>query len=199
MNTVIGWSLILSAVWWVLQMGFVTTFFVIGQPYGALSNQSNAMNVICLLPLAMLIHIYTYQSQPLLSLSASAVGAAGVLLTAVASYLIMGGKISFAESLPPVMAGFSAIGVWLLAGFLMLRGLAPLPATLVNFGVVVGIGLAAIGLLFLWGDIQAGFTGGAIWSNPLIYPVLALVATGFFGLPVWSLLLGRHLLMLSNG
>jgi len=49
MNTFVGWSMILSAIWWVLQMVFVISFYAIGQPFGALSDFSNAMNVIFLL------------------------------------------------------------------------------------------------------------------------------------------------------
>ncbi len=89
MNTIVGWSLILSAVWWVLQMAFVTTFFAIGQPYGSLSDLSVALNVILLLPLALCFHIHTYPSQPLLSTASTVVGTAGVASAAVASLLIM--------------------------------------------------------------------------------------------------------------
>ena len=54
-------------------------------------------------------------------------------------------------------------------------------------------GLASIALIFLWGDVNAACQSGVLWSNPLVYPVLAMVAVGFIGLAVWRVLLGRQL------
>jgi len=122
-----------------------------------------------------------------------------MLSTGVASFLIVFGRISFEQSQPPVMAGFAAIGIWLTAGFLILRGQAVLPPSLANSGVVVGIGMASIGLLFLWRDVLGAFTTGSVWSNPAIYPVLVLITVGYIGLPVWAVLVGRQILDMAPG
>jgi hypothetical protein len=199
MNGIVGWSLILSAIWWGLQMGFVITFYVVGQPFGALSDLSNEMNVIFLLPLAVFLHAYSYPTQPVISVGSTVLGTAGVLSTALASFLILFGRISFEQSLPPIIFGFSAIGIWLALGFILLRIQAVLPPFLAAAGLVVGIGLASIGLLFLWGDAQAAFTTGAVWSNPAIYPVLLLTPVGYIGLPVWAVMTGRQILHMVPG
>lgn len=199
MNSVVGWSLILSAIWWVLQMSSVLTFYAVGQPFGALSDFANAMNVLFLLPLAVLLHAYNYPTQPVISVGAAVIGTAGVLSAAIASILILFGRINFAQLLPPVMAGFAAIGIWLAASFILLRSQSVLPSSLTSAGIVVGSGLASIGLLFLWGDVLTAFTSRAIWSNPGIYPVLLLIAVGYVGLPVWTMLLGRQVLNMAPG
>ncbi|MGA9193200.1 MAG: hypothetical protein WBZ24_15850, partial [Anaerolineales bacterium] len=77
MNGIVGWSLILSAILWGLQMGFVITFYVVGQPFGAFSDLSNAMNVIFLLPLAVFLHAYSYPTQPVISVGSTVLGTAG--------------------------------------------------------------------------------------------------------------------------
>lgn len=199
MSNVVGWSLILSAVWWALQVVFVLMFYAVGQPFGALSDFTNAMNVLFLLPLAVLIHTYNYPTQPAISAVATVLGAAGVLSAALASFLILFGRISFEQSLPPVVAGFAAIGIWLAASCILLRGQAVLSSSFVATGIVVGIGLASIGLLFLWGDMLTNFASGAIGANPAIYPVLILITVGYVGLPVWTALLGRKILQMAPG
>jgi hypothetical protein len=195
MHVLVRWSLIMSAAWWLLQMGFVLTFFTLGQPFGALSDLSNALNVIFLLPLGLYLQAQTCPHQPFFSVLAMVVGFAGVLSTALASFLILFGRIDFPQSLPPIMAGFCGIGAWILVGNLLIRGQSVQPISLNAFGTAVGLGLTVIGLLFAWGDINLAFSSGKIWSTPTIYPVLALIAVGYLGLPVWSLLLGRQVLL----
>jgi hypothetical protein len=199
MNMVVGWSLILSALWWGLQMGFVLTFFALGQPWGALSDLSTALNVLFLLPLALFLHAHNYPQGPFLSLLATAFGIAVVLSAAVASLLIFLGRISFEQSMPPVMAGFAAIGIWLALGSFMLRTHSLLPSGVTALGLIVGVGLAAIAVLFMWGDVNAAFTSGNLWSTPIIYPVLALVAVGDLCLPVWAVWFGCELIRPSGG
>lgn len=194
MNTIIAWSAILSAVWWALQLGFVLTFYAAGQPFGALSDLSNAMNALFLIPVVLYFHAYSSPSNAAVSWPATLIGVAGILAVAGSSFLILFGRISFAASLPPIMAGFAAIGLWIMLQTLALRSQALLPGGLIWLGIIVGIGLAAIGLLFLWGDVNEAWMSGRLFSSPAIYPALAAIAAGYLGLPIWLVMLGRHLL-----
>ena len=92
------------------------------------------------------------------------------------------------------MAGFAAFGVWMLEQILILRNQGVLPEQLIWLGISVGIGLEAIGLLFFWGNVNGTWATGRLLSSPAICPVMAAIAVGYLGLPIWLVLLGRHLL-----
>lgn len=194
MNTVVAWSAILSAIWWGLQLGFVLTFFRAGQPFGALSDLSNALNALFLIPVVLFFHFRAFPAGRAVSLFATVIGSLGILAIASSSLLIMFGRISFGASLPPIMAGFAAIGVWVLMQTLALPSQTALPGHLSWLGIIVGIGLAAIGLLFFWGDVSEAWATGRLLASPAIYPVGAAIAVGYLSLPIWLVMLGRHLL-----
>jgi hypothetical protein len=190
-----GWTLIASGIVWLLQLVFVTLLYIVGGPFGALSDFSNALAVLLLLPFALALHRINQAHAAAYSWVALLIGVVGIFTVAVPSILILVGRINFQQSLPPIIAGFAAIGVWLLVSFWILMAHGSLPPNLTRWGLVIGLGLASTGLLLtvsgsnplLGGDSKAFF------SNPLLYPAFILVPLGVLGYPFWAVGFGRLL------
>ena len=90
-NPIVAWSAILSAIWWGLQLGFVLTFFAVGQPFGSLSDLSNALNALFLMPLVPYFHAHSFPGSGAASLSATPIGVAAILAIAASSFLLLFG------------------------------------------------------------------------------------------------------------
>jgi len=194
----IGWTLIASVVCWILQLIFVSLLYIVGGPFGALSDFTNALAVLFMLPFGFTLHAINKENAAALSLTAWIIGIAGILSVAIASFLIFFGLIDFQQSLPPVMVGFTAIGVWLLISFMIVRSNGDFPRAMSLWGILIGLGLASISLLLI--AYNANPLLGGDWrsflSNPLIYPALILLPLGYLSYPFWAIWVGR--MYLSN-
>jgi len=192
----LGRAWIASGAFWILQLLFVVLFYTLGSPFGALSDLSNALTTLLVLPTGFALYRITKGSAPLLSRLTLITGLVGILSNSIASFLILLGIISFAQSLPPIVVGYAAFGVWLASISWLLRRHELAPAGGTAGGMVIGTTLGTIGLI--GPSINAGlFTGGgvaALFSNPLMYVVLPLFPVGYFGYPLWVIWSGRRLL-----
>ena len=195
-SSFLGWALITSGVFWILQLIFVTLMYTYNPLFGAWSDFSNAVTVILMLPLVWALYGLTKEQSQSLSLLAALLVVAGILANAVPSILIIIDRMSFAETLPPIIAGFGTIGLGLLLSFLLARAGGDLPSKVVLWGIVIGLGLFSFaGLLTV--DMYSIFTGGGMggfWSNPLVYPALTIGMVAYFAYPVWAIWLGRLVL-----
>jgi len=190
-----GWALIASGIAWLLQLVFVTLLYIVGGPFGALSDFSNALSVLLLLPFALTLHKINQTNAAASSWVVLLIGLVGIAAVAVPSILILVGRINFQQSLPPIIAGFAGIGVWLLVSFWILKAHSSLPPNFIRWGLVIGLGLASTGLLLtvsgsnplVGGDLKA------FLSNPLLYPAFVLVPFGVLSYPFWAVWFGRLL------
>lgn len=191
----IGWTLIASGIAWLLQLVFVTLLYIVGGPFGALSDFSNALAVLLMLPFALALHRINRAHAVVPSRIALLSGLAGIVLVAVPSILILVGKINFQQSLPPIIAGFAAMGIWLLISFWFFQSDGNLPVSLTRLGLIIGLGLAATGLLLTVSESNP-LVGGDIktfLANPLLYPAFILVPLGVLSYPFWAVWFGRLL------
>jgi len=195
----LGWTLIVCGISGVLQLIFVTLLYTVGQPFGALSDFSNAVMVLLILPLAFALYSMNREQSAFLSLIALLIGIAGILSTAIASFLIFLQRIDFAQSLPPIIAGFAGIGLMLLTASWIARSNNSLSSNVTLWGILIGTGLASLILLVLVvsGDFSKFLDGGGgVLSNPLIYPGFALGVLGYIGFLIWAIWLGQ--MMVEN-
>jgi hypothetical protein len=197
-SNTLGWTLIASGVFWILQLIFVTLLYTVNPLFGSWSDFSNAVTVLLMLPFVWALYNLTRDQNQVVSMIAALFGIAGIISAAVPSILIIIDRMTFQQTLPPIIAGFGAIGLWLLLHFLLARAGGELPGRVTLWGIVIGLGLFSFsGLLTV--DMHAIFTGGGMggfWSNPLVYPAITVGALGYFAYPVWVIWLGR---MIANG
>jgi len=192
----VGWTLVTSGVWWILGLVFVTLFYIVGQPFGALSDFSSALSVVLMLPFVFEMHRKNNQEAGILSLIALVAGIMGILMVAIASIMIILGTINFKQSLPPVLGGYASIGVWMFITGLILRANSSYPPKMITWEIVIGLGLASIGLLLTALSPDPGVISNwkTIWTNPLIYPSFILVPVGYLSYPIWVFWVGRMFL-----
>ena len=115
--------------------------------------------------------------------------AAMALLTAGGPLLVLG-VLAFEVETPIAMAAWVVLCLWLLLVNRWLRLSGTLPVRLARLGEVLGVGLLAgyaivgLGLLLPWMS----------WPQLVVFGVGVLIGLpAYLGIPVWFVLLGRHL------
>ncbi len=191
----IGWTMISSGVWWILQMIFVTLLYTIDSPFGGMSDFSNLLTMLLILPFTFALYRNNQAKAPTFSLIALILGIAGILSIAIASGLLIIKTIEFLQSLPPVFGGYVAFGASLLINFWIARTNNSLPTKVLAWGMMIGLGLVSIaGLLTVDLAQLFSFNMEGLWSNPLIYPAFVLTPFFFIGYPFWAFGVGRMIL-----
>jgi hypothetical protein len=183
----VGWTLIASGVWWILQLIFVTMLYIVGQPWGSWSDFSAALMVLLMLPLVFALYNLIRAAAPALSLIALIIGVAGIITAAVGSVLILTGRINFVQSLPPVVGGQVAIGVWFMISLWIARSSDVLPSKTAIWGIVIWFGLASLAVVLL--SSMAEIAGGdwqALIPSPVVYPIILIGLIGMLGYPFWA-------------
>ena len=188
----IGWTMIISGVWWILQMIFVTLLYTIDSLFGGMSDFSNILTMLLLLPFSFALFKKNRITAPVLSLIALILGITGILSISITSAVLIARKIEFLQSLPPVFGGYVAFGISLLINLWIARKNASLPPSVLNWGMMIGLGLVSIaGLLTVDLAQLFSFNMDGLWSNPLIYPAFVLTPFFFIGYPFWAFMAGR--------
>ncbi|MEK6255848.1 MAG: hypothetical protein N2C13_00845 [Chloroflexota bacterium] len=192
----IGWTIITSGIWWILQMIFVTLLYTLkASPFGGMSDFSNILTMLLLLPFSFVLFKSNQESAPTLSLIALMLGIAGILSISIASAMLIAKRIQFLQSLIPVFGGYVAFGISLLINLWIAKNNASMPPSVLNWGLMVGLGLVSIaGLLTVDLAQLFSFNMDGLWSNPFIYPAFILTPFFFLGYPFWAFMVGRRML-----
>jgi hypothetical protein len=182
---ILGWSAYLSAA--ATMLTFVTgiLFFSIGKPFGKINDISSVLQVLFMIPLAILLaRILAPHSLALVSI-ATAIGIAGMIVSAIGQSLLVTGRIDFQRSLRFFPAG-GAIGFWLVLVCLLAVAGGQFPPLLAWIGIAAGLGYGVTVIGFL--------TGG---QKSRLFQIGALVLA--ISYPVWAIWLGRSLLSGAMG
>jgi len=192
----IGWTLILSAIMWVLQMTFVSLFYAQSiSIFGTLSDLTNIFTMIFLIPFTTLLYKKVSQYKPLLGKISLVLGIIGIFSVSIASLLLISNYIGFIQSLPPIFIGYVAYGISLLIYLSVLKNKQIFTKPILIWGFLVGLGLVSIiGLLTVNLGKLFSFNIDGLWSNPLIYPAFLLTPFFFIGFPFWVFSVGKGIL-----
>jgi hypothetical protein len=125
-----------------------------------------------------------------------AVGLSAMAVLTIAGPLLVFGALTFEVSTPISLAAFSVFAVWLLLVNRWLRQSAALGPRVARLGEFFGAGplaggaIVGLGLLLPWTS----------WPQLVIFGVGGLLAVvAMLGIPIWFLLLGRHLAGAAQG
>jgi hypothetical protein len=190
-----GWIAIATGISAILSVIFLALMYTVNPSFGRVNDIFNSVIGILSLVMAWMLYAEYHVKSPLMSQFAIALAVVGAIFTIIGSILIIFGFKGFVMAGWYSSIGYALIGIWL-AGFCyaFLRG-AMLPHNLVIFGIVVGA-FMAIGLVGITG-ILAG-----IDSMESIPWYLYIAFFGWLGTyilyPIWTLWLGRYLLLRGN-
>ena len=178
---IVGWAAYLSAAATIVTFVTGILFFTAGQPFGTIQDTSSALQVLLMPPISLVLYALFRPYAPALSLLATAVGIAGMLVAGVLQVLLVFRAVQFEPTIRTTLTAGGAIGVWLvlvaalsLTGGILSRGLA-------WSGIVAGGGY----ILLVFGFWLGGQQHPLFWTGSL-----AAVA----GYAVWAIWLGHALL-----
>ena len=108
LNILVGWAAILSAVATLLTLITGYLFFSTGGMFGPVSDPASAFRMLLMLPIAGALYLLTSQATAALALVATAIGVAGMLITAVLQALLVFRAIEYEQTLAaPRVSGSS--------------------------------------------------------------------------------------------
>jgi hypothetical protein len=179
---IIGWAAYLSAA--ATLVTFVTgiLFFTVGQPFGTIQDAASALQVLLMLPIALVLHVSFRARAPALSLLAMVVGIAGMLVAGVLQALLVFRVVQFESTIRTTLTAGGAIGAWLVVVGALILADGTLPSGLAWSGIVAGGGyiLLVIGFWLggqqhplFWGGSLAAVIGYAVWAFWLGYAALS--------------------------
>jgi len=191
-SATIGWVAITTGVSAILAVIFLTLMFTVNRSFGKVNDVFNSIIGISSMVLAWTLYAEHHAKSPSISQIALALAVVGAIFTIVGSILIIYGFTDFILAGWFTGLGNALIGLWLVTFcYSMLRG-DILPHNLVIFGIVVG-GFMAVGLIGIPGIFAR------IDSMESIPWYLNIVFFGYLGTyilyPIWTILMGRNLLL----
>lgn len=187
-----GWIAIGTGVSAILAVIFLTLMYTVNSSFGKVNDVFNSVIGILSVVLAWMLYAEHHVKSPLMSQIALALAVVGAIVTIIGSILIIFGLTDFVLAGWYSGIGYALIGFCLAAFCFALLPVDALPHNLVIFGVVVGA-FMAIGLLGIPG-IFAGID--SIESMPWYLYVAFFGWLGtYFLYPIWTIWLGRHLLL----
>ena len=190
--TTIGWVAIITGVSAILAVIFLTLMATVNMSFGKVNDVFNAIIGISSAVLAWMLYAEYHAKSPLMSQIALALAVVGAIFTIVGSVLIIYGFTDFVLAGWYTGVGYALIGLWLVAFcYSMQRGDALLH-NLILFGIVVGA-FMVVGLI----GIPGIFTGiDSMESMPWYLYVAFFGWLGtYFLYPIWTIRLGRNLLV----
>ncbi|MBN1580833.1 MAG: hypothetical protein JXA89_09040 [Anaerolineae bacterium] len=173
-------SAYLAGTAWILGFIALFVFFAIGGIFGPINDAFSVFQFLFMIPLALALHRLLARHIFPLSLGATIVGIAVMLVMAVLQALLVLGVVRFEQSLKPILALGAVLGLWWLATSIPSLAYGALLAGLAWAGIVAGAS-DIIGAVGFW-------IGGQ--EHPLAaisFVALALSA------PTWTIWLGRVL------
>jgi hypothetical protein len=178
----VGWAAHLSAA--ATLVTFVTgiLFFTVGQPFGTIQDAASALQVLLMLPIAVVLYLLLRSHAPGLSLLGTVVGIAGMLVAGVLQALLVFRVVRFESTIRTVLAAGGAIGVWLVVTGALSLVSGTFPGGLAWSGIVARSGyiLLVIGFWLggqqhplFWAGSLAALIGYAVWAIWLGHAVLS--------------------------
>jgi MFS family permease len=176
-----GWSALVSAAATILGLLTLMLFFVLGNPWGTINDVASVIVALSILPVFVVLHRLHRQRAPTASLAATSLGTLGMIIAIVFQALLIGGKISYAQTAIVVPIAFGVFGIALIvySGLAIAHRLPP--RMLAWLGSAAGAGYIIV---------IAGFIlGGQEHPLTMIGGATALVCY-----PSWAIWFGRELL-----
>jgi hypothetical protein len=175
-----GWAGIVSGV--AMIAGFASAALLVspGQPGEVVYNLSGVVIALCMLPIALALHEVNRPNSARVSLIATSLGVAGMLVAACIQALLIIGAIGSALSWP-VLPAFGLVGIWLLAANILGRRGDLLSPGLSWMGGIAGAGYILVNLGWLYSGP----------GSPLV-PIGGLFTLVAY--PIWGIWLGYVLL-----
>lgn len=158
---------------------------VAGFSIGHLNDLLGAVQYATLAPVAWALASLLPATRPVRI--ATVVAVAAMATFAVLSLLLVLGVLTFAQQIGPVIVTIVAIYGWLLLVSLVGHRTRTLPRRVTRIGLLLGAGLL-VGLVLA----AAGFLLPGIGGRVAQWVGYGLAGAGWLGLPVWVLLLARH-------
>jgi hypothetical protein len=179
-DLIFGWAALLSAAVTMATLITGVLFFTVNESFGTVNDAVSVLQVVLMLPVAIVVYLLTRPVNGVLALLALAVGGAGMGIVAVLQAMLVLKMVRFEQTIKAVLSAGAAIGAWLvLSNLLALLG-SVLPWGLALFGIGAGIGY----LLAAFGFYQGG------QQHLLFYAGSALIVVGYV---IWGAWLGRLL------
>jgi hypothetical protein len=179
---IVGWAAYLSAAATVVTFVTGVLFFTVGQPFGTIQDASSALQVLLMPPIALVLYFLSRPHAPALSLLATVVGIAGMLVAGTFQVLLVFRAVQFAPTIRPTLTAGGAIGVWLVMVGAIGIASGTLPSGLAWWGIVAGGGyiLLVIGFWLggqqhplFWTGSLAAVIGYAVWAFSLGHALLS--------------------------
>ena len=172
-------------------------FFALARPFGGEPNAFGRLGTandvvlvgqfLTLIPVALSLRHRLPATSVVRRTTAAGVG--GMVAVALLQALLVGGLLDFDIQVVGVCAAFLPVFGWVFAASASGHRTGTLPRLVTRSGLLIGaaypLGLliCAPGLLFGWGSVaQLAF----------VVPGVLLGSVGWLGLPIWPLLLARH-------
>jgi hypothetical protein len=191
--TMVGWLALATGISGLLGFILIILFFTVGQSFGTLNDFFIGLTAILSVVLVWM-SASVFQGQfPILGQVALVIATLGGILVLVGSVLALTGRAGWYLSGLFMAAGYGLIGLWLLVlGYSTLRGIS-IPLNLAIFALVAGLVLA-LGLVAIPGIFHG--TDSQEYEFTLINSLWWAASLGYVAVyPVWSILLGRNLLL----
>ena len=176
-----GWSTYVSAIGTITTFVSAILFFSIGQPFGSINDIASVLQVIFMLPLALVLYQVLRPHGQTLSFLSATLGITGILMGGVIQSLLVAGMITYQQTVPFFLSG-AAIGGWLMLNNYLILTSHVLPRGLAWAGVLAGVGYIVTVAGFLLGGYQ----------NPFFFAGGLLTVICY---PTWALWLGRVLVL----
>ena len=159
-----------------------------GTPLGSASDLTGSLSVVFMIPVALALAGSLPQRRATRFTQAASLTA--MVLLSVGGPLLVLGVLAFEVETPIAMAAYVILSLWLLLVNRWLRLAGALPVRLARLGEVLGAGALA-------GYVVVGLSLLLPWMS---WPQLVIFGGGvliglpaYLGIPVWFVLLGRHL------
>lgn len=174
--------------------------------FGPLSDYAGLFQFLAMLPLPVALHHLASARNRRLSRVAEILGLTGLLIAALAQFLLVTHIIDFTVNLPIVLVGMVFIGVWLVVANRLGRASGALSRRLTLLGMYTGAMFAALGGLTLVMTLAYSVNPTAIANlgtflldTPVLAGTIIVVFTPallayFIGVPVWLIGIGRRFL-----
>lgn len=193
-TSMVGWVALTTGGVGLAALLFIILFYTVGGLFGPLNDLCNGLLGILSGVLATLLYAQVRTDAPLLSLVGLVLALVGAVVVPVGSALVVSGRIGWYRAGFYTMAGFAAIGLWLVGQNLQAQLGEGWPRGLVIAGLVVGglmiLGLAAIPGFF--SDVDSWETSP--WY--LKYVGMSASSLGWLVLyPLWCIWLGLTFLL----
>jgi len=155
-------------------------FFAVGGVFGPINDSASVFQFLFLIPIALALYRILAPHSRALSLGATAVGIAAMLVFAVLQALLVFGYVRFEQTLKPVLILSGIVGLWWLSTSILSITRGALPAGLAWVGVVAGVSSVLV---------LVGF-----WIGGQEHPLAAVgFLAGGVAIPVWAFWMGKFL------